>query len=324
MRQAGRYLPEYRQLREKHAMLDLARNPDLAAQVTLQPLAAFELDAAILFSDIMIPVAGIGVPFRIEENVGPVVDRPIRSESQIRALRSLEPARDVPFVLDTIRIVRRELAGRNPLIGFSGAPFTLASYLIEGRSPRQFRWTKTLMLGRGDLWDALLGHLTDTVIAYLRAQAEAGAQALQLFDSWAGNLQPDHYARYVQPHSRRLFRELAGLGVPLIHFGTDTATLLPLMAEAGGDVIGVDWRIPLGEAWARIGRERGIMGNLDPGVLFADVEVVEREAAAVLAGAAGLPGHIFNLGHGVLPHTPVDTVRRLVEFVHVESARRRG
>jgi uroporphyrinogen decarboxylase len=323
MRQAGRYMPEYRKLREKHAMLDLAKTPDLATQVTLQPVKAFDLDAAILFSDIMVPAWGIGVPFRIEENVGPIVDQPIRGEAQIRALRKFDAKRDVPFVLEAIRLVRKELAGRIPLIGFSGAPFTLASYLVEGKTPRQFRWTKTLMLGRSDLWETLMTHLTDTVIAYLEAQAEAGAQALQLFDSWVGNLNPDDYARYVQPHSSRIFRELSGLGVPLIHFGTETATLLGKMAEAGGDVIGADWRIPLDEAWEKIGHGRGIQGNLDPGVLFADFEIVRREAKAVLDRAAGRPGHVFNLGHGILPETPVDTVRRLVEFVHEHSARPR-
>jgi uroporphyrinogen decarboxylase len=314
-------MPEYRKLREKHAMLELAKTPELATQVTLQPVSAFELDAAILFSDIMVPAWGIGVPFRIEENVGPIVDRPIRDEAQIEALRKFEPARDVPYVLEAIRMVRKELAGRIPLLGFSGAPFTLASYLIEGKSPRQFRWTKTMMLARGDLWERLMTHLTDTVIAYLKAQAEAGAQALQLFDSWVGNLHPDDYARYVQPHSRRVFRELAELRVPLIHFGTETATLLGKMTEAGGDVIGADWRIPLDEAWERIGGDRAIQGNLDPGVLFAPGEIVEREAKAILDRAAGRPGHIFNLGHGILPETPVDNVRRLVDFVHESSAK---
>ena len=322
MRQAGRYMAEYRKLREKHAMLELAKTPDLATAVTLQPVLAFDLDAAILFSDIMVPIGGIGIPFRIEENVGPIVDQPIRGEDQVRALRKFEPERDVPYVLEAIRQVRKELGGRIPLIGFSGAPFTLASYLIEGKSPRQFRWTKTLMLDPGDLWERLMTHLTDTVIAYLKAQAAAGAQALQLFDSWVGNLNPDDYVRYVQPHSRRIFRELSGLGVPLIHFGTETATLLGRMAEAGGDVVGADWRIPLDEAWDRIGHDRGIQGNLDPGVLFAAPDIVEREAKAVLDRAAGRPGHVFNLGHGILPGTPVDNVRRLVDFVHEHSARK--
>jgi uroporphyrinogen decarboxylase len=320
MRQAGRYLEEYRKLRKKHAMLEMARTPELATRTTLMPVEMFELDAAILFSDIMIPVEGIGVGFRIEENVGPIVDQPIRSEAQVRALRRFEPERDVPYVLEAVRQIRRELDGRVPLIGFAGAPFTLASYLIEGRSPRQLRLTKQVMLEESALWDGLMMHLTDTVIDYLKAQAAAGAQALQLFDSWVGSLSPEHYGRYVQPYSARIFRECSGLGVPLIHFGTETSTLLAKMAEAGGDVIGADWRIPLDEAWDEIGRDRAIQGNLDPCVLFAGFEVVRREAKQVLARAAGRPGHIFNLGHGILPETPVDNVRRLVDFVHEASA----
>ena len=321
MRQAGRYLEEYRELRRKHGMLYLARTPDLAARITLMPLEKFELDAAILFADILLPACGLGVPFRIEENLGPIIEEPIRTESQILTLQVFEPRRDVPYVLETITRVRGELDGRVPLIGFSGAPFTLASYLIEGRSSRQFRYTKTMMHGRSDLWELLMRRLTDTVISYLRAQVEAGAQALQVFDSWAGYLSPDDYARYVQPHSHRVFRELSDLGVPLIHFGTETATLLEAMADAGGDVIGIDWRIPLDAAWKRVGYRRGIQGNLDPTVLFADFEIVRREAQSVLSRAEGRPGHIFNLGHGIHPQTPVDTVRHLVDFVHEASAR---
>ncbi len=321
MRQAGRYLPEYRRLREKHGMLEMARTPDLATHVTLLPVEAFELDAAILFSDILVPAWGLGVAFRIEENAGPIIDKPIRTETQVRALRTFDPVRDVPYVLAAIRQARTELREKIPLIGFSGAPFTLASYLIEGKSSRQFRWTKTMMFSREDLWKELMDHLSDTVIAYLKAQVEAGAQALQLFDSWVGCLSPYDYARSVYPHSRRVFQELGGLGVPLIHFGTDTAALLEQVSEAGGDVIGVDWRIPLDEAWKRIGYERAIQGNLDPATLFADFEVVSREAKAILDRAAGRPGHIFNLGHGILPETPPDNVRRLVDFVHESSAR---
>ena len=240
MRQAGRYLPEYRKLREKHGFLEIARNPDLVATVTLMPLKRIELDAAIIFADIALPLAGIGVSFRLEENVGPVIDPPIRSEEQIRALREFDPQRDVPYVIEGITLVKRELAGKLPLIGFSGAPFTLASYLVEGRGKRDFRRTKTLMYSRPDLWNALMDRLTDTVIRYLRAQVASGAQALQLFDSWVGSLSPEDYERFVQPFSARIFREMEGAGVPIIHFGTDTATLLEKMAEAGGDVMGVD------------------------------------------------------------------------------------
>jgi len=321
MRQAGRYLPEYRKLREKHAMLELAKTPELATRVTLLPVERFDLDAAILFSDIMVPLWGMGVPFRIEESVGPVIDDPLRTEAAIRDLKSFDAQRDVPFVLEAIRQIRRELDGRIPLIGFAGAPFTLASYLIEGRSPRRLRWTKALMFDRPDLWDELMGRLTDTVIAYLTAQVAAGAQALQLFDSWVGNLSPAQYATFVQPHSRRIFQALKETGVPLIHFGTETSALLERMAEAGGDVVGADWRIPLDEAWRRIGQDRGIQGNLDPAVLFAGSGVVRREAGAVLSLAGGRPGHVFNLGHGILPETPVENVACLVDFVHEASRR---
>jgi uroporphyrinogen decarboxylase len=289
--------------------------------VTLQPVERFELDAAILFSDIMVPLWGMGVPFRIEEGIGPVIDDPIRSEAQIRALRRFEAARDVPFVLEAIRAIRGELSGRVPLIGFAGAPFTLASYLIEGKSPRRFRWTKSLMFDRPDLWNDLMGRLTDAVIDYLKAQAAAGAQALQLFDSWAGTLSPSQYAEFARPHSSRIFRELKGTGVPLIHFGTETSMILDQMAECGADIVGADWRIPLDAAWSRIGEGRGIQGNLDPAVLFAGFEAVRREAEMVLQLAGGRRGHIFNLGHGILPDTPVDNVHRLVDFVHEASRR---
>jgi uroporphyrinogen decarboxylase len=321
MRQAGRYLPEYRKLRERHAMLDLAKQPDLAAQVTLMPVRRFALDAAILFSDIMVPAWGLGVPFRIEENVGPVIDDPLRTEKQVRALRVFDAQRDAGFVLESIRMIRAELDGKVPLIGFAGAPFTLASYLIEGRSPRRFRWTKALMLDAPEIWDPLMTRLADTVISYLRAQAEAGAQALQVFDSWVGNLSPGQYERFAAPYSRRVFEALRPSGKPLIHFGTETSMLLGAMTKAGGDVIGADWRIPLDEAWAKIGPDRAIQGNLDPAVLFARPEVVRREAQDVLDRAGGRVGHIFNLGHGILPETPVDAVAALVDYVHEASRR---
>jgi uroporphyrinogen decarboxylase len=320
MRQAGRYLPEYRALREKHAMLELAKTPELAARVTLQPVERFDLDAAILFSDIMVPLWGMGVPFRIEEGVGPVIDDPIRTAAQIRALRRFDAARDVPFVTEAIRLVRAELNGRIPLIGFAGAPFTLASYLIEGKSPRRFRHTKVLMFDQPKLWDELMTQLTDMVTDYLKAQVEAGAQALQLFDSWAGSLSPAQYATYACPYSRHIFDALKDSGVPLIHFGTDTAMLLDQMGEVGADVVGADWRIPLDQAWEKIGKNRGIQGNLDPALMFANFKVIEREAATILRLAGGRPGHIFNLGHGILPETPFDSVRRLVNFVHESSA----
>ena len=321
MRQAGRYLPEYRALREKHAMLELAKTPELAARVTLQPVERFDLDAAILFSDIMVPLWGMGVPFRIEESVGPVIDNPIRGAAQIHALRTFDAAGDVPFVTESIRLVRAELGSRIPLIGFAGAPFTLASYLIEGKSPRRFRYTKALMFDEPKLWDELMTKLTDTVIEYLKAQVEAGAQALQLFDSWAGSLSPTQYAAYAFPHSQRIFQALKKAGVPLIHFGTETATLLDQMGAAGADVVGADWRVPLDQAWKKVGETRGIQGNLDPAMMFASFDVIRKEAALILDLAGSRPGHIFNLGHGILPETPVDNVARLVDFVHENSPR---
>jgi len=321
MRQAGRYLPEYRALREKHAMLELAKTPELAARVTLQPVERFDLDAAILFSDIMVPLWGMGVPFRIEESIGPVIDNPIRGAAQIHALRTFDAAGDVPFVTESIRLVRAELGSRIPLIGFAGAPFTLASYLIEGKSPRRFRYTKALMFDEPKLWDELMTKLTDTVIEYLKAQVEAGAQALQLFDSWAGSLSPTQYAAYAFPHSQRIFQALKKAGVPLIHFGTETATLLDQMGAAGADVVGADWRVPLDQAWKKVGETRGIQGNLDPAMMFASFDVIRKEAALILDLAGSRPGHIFNLGHGILPETPVDNVARLVDFVHENSPR---
>ncbi len=313
MRQAGRYQSEYRALRARYSMLDLVRTPELCAQVTLLPVDQLGVDAAILFADIMLPLVGMGVPFEIVEGTGPVIGAPIRTEAQVDALRPLDPQRDLRFVLEAIRLVREQ--ARVPLIGFAGAPFTLASYMIEGRGSRDLPQTKAMMLGAPALWDRLMGRLTDATIAYLRAQVDAGAQALQVFDSWVGELAPRDYERAVSPHMRRLFGELIPCGVPVIHFGTGTAGLLPLMAQSGGDVIGVDWRIGLSDAWARIG-SAGIQGNLDPRALLAPFEVAAEAARDVLDQAGGRPGHIFNLGHGVLPQTPPDHLRRLVELVH--------
>jgi len=321
MRQAGRYLPEYRQLREKYSFLDLARSPELVAQVTMQPLRRMELDAAILFADIALPLAGLGVDFRLEENVGPVIDPPVRTAEQIHNLREFDPERDVPYVIQGVALTRRELDGEVPLIGFSGAPFTLASYMVEGRGKRDYRWTKSMMYSQPVLWHELMERLTTMVIRYLRAQADAGAQALQVFDSWIGCLSGADYVEFVKPHSSRIFSELSACGAPIIHFGTGAGTFIEEIAGAGGDVIGVDWRLPLQDAWRRIGAGRGIQGNLDPCDLFGDSEWVRNRAGAVLDGAGGRPGHIFNLGHGVLPGTPLDNVKLLVDFVHERSAR---
>lgn len=313
MRQAGRYQKEYRALRSRHSMLDLCRTPELCAQVTLLPVEQLGVDAAILFADIMLPLIGLGVPFDIVEGKGPVIGDPIRTDAQVNALRPLEPERDLQFVLEAIRIIRSET--RVPLIGFAGAPFTVASYLIEGRGSRDLLQTKGMLHGAPALWDRLMRSLTDATIAYLQAQVAAGAQALQVFDSWVGALAPRDYEFAVMPHMQRLFAALAALGVPVIHFGTGTAGVLPLMAQAGGDVIGVDWRIRLSDAWGRIGAA-GIQGNLDPTALLAPFDVAEAAAREILTEAAGRPGHIFNLGHGVLPQTPPDHLRRLVELVH--------
>ncbi|MDR7417994.1 MAG: uroporphyrinogen decarboxylase [Armatimonadota bacterium] len=313
MRQAGRSQPEYRALRERYTLLEIVRTPELCAQVTLLPAAQLGVDAAILFSDITLPLAGMGVAFDIVEGHGPVIERPVRTAADIARLRAFDAERDVPFLLDAIRLIRRD--ARVPLIGFAGAPFTLASYLVEGRGSRDLHLTKRMLMAEPGAWTRLMTALTDATLAYLAAQVRAGAQALQVFDSWVGALAPRDYEVAVLPHMRRLFDGLRPLGVPVIHFGTGTAGLLPLMARAGGDVIGVDWRIRLGEAWARVG-DAGIQGNLDPSVMLAPFDATAAAARDILNDAGGRPGHIFNLGHGVLPQTPQDSLRRLVDLVH--------
>jgi uroporphyrinogen decarboxylase len=319
MRQAGRVLPEYRAVRAELSLLDICRRPALCAEVTLQPVHRFGMDAAILFADIMHPLIGAGVDLDIVDGVGPVIRTPVRSQREIDTLRTLNPEADLGFVLDTIRILKAELGNRVPLIGFSGAPFTLASYLIEGKASRDFARTKTMMYSAPALWHELMHRLTEMVIVYLRAQWTAGADALQLFDSWVGCLSPSDYERYVRPYSRRVFSELASSGAPMIHFGVNTATLLHAMKDDGAGTIGVDWRIPLDDAWAIIGEDKGIQGNLDPTVLFGSPDVMEREVSDVLRRAGGRPGHIFNLGHGLLPSTPLDGVSRVVDLVRALS-----
>jgi uroporphyrinogen decarboxylase len=319
MRQAGRYLPEYRELRKGGDILEACRTPDLAVEITLQPLRRMALDAAILFSDIMVPVAAMGVGVRIESGVGPLVADPIRSSADVGRLRALEPEADVPFVMEAIRLLRAELTV--PLIGFAGAPFTLASYLVEGGPSRTHQRTKALMLSEPATWLRLMDVLGTSMLAYLRAQVEAGAQAVQVFDSWAGALSPEDYAMHVLPTMRALFAGLADLGVPRIHFGVGTGELLPLLREAGADVVGVDWRVPLDAAWERVGLDTAVQGNLDPAACLAPWEVVEAKALDVLGRAGGRPGHVFNLGHGVLPSTPPETLERLVDLVHERSER---
>ncbi len=316
MRQAGRVLPEYRKIREKYNLLEICRQPELCAEVTLQPVRRFGVDAAVMFADIMLPLMGIGVELELVDNVGPVIASPIRDMVGVEALRPIVPEEDVLYVIQAVRAVKRELGDKTPLIGFCGAPFTLAAYLIEGKPSREFGKTKAIMYGAPDVWHALMERLTDIMTPYLHAKVDAGADALQLFDSWVGALSPRDYAQYVEPYSRRIIASLRTRGVPFIHFGTGTATLLDLMKEDGGTIIGVDWRIPLDVAWKRIGYHLGIQGNLDPATLLGPQEVMEEQAADVLRRAGGRPGHIFNLGHGLLPDTPLDNVMRLVEFVH--------
>ena len=318
MRQAGRYQPEYRALRERHGILEICRTPELAAQVTTLPVERLGVDAAILFSDIMVPVAAMGVDLRIEDGVGPVIDSPVRGGDDVAKLRTLEPEDDVPFVLEAVRMLAKDLDV--PLIGFSGAPFTLASYLIEGEPSREFARTKSFMWTEQEAWRALMTVLADSVLAYLRAQVDAGASAVQLFDSWVGTLSPDEYAAHVAPYSARILQGLADLEVPRIHFGVGTGELLQAMRDAGAEVIGVDWRVRLDRAWSRVGDGVALQGNLDPAAVLAPWDVVERSAKQVLAYAGGRPGHVFNLGHGVLPATEPDTLRRLVDLVHEETA----
>ena len=321
MRQAGRALPEYRALRERHSMLEMARTPELAVAVSLQPVRRLGVDAAILFSDISTPLPGMGVPFDLVEGVGPVIAHPLRNAADVAALRLLEPAADLPYVAEALRGLKAEVPPGVDVIGFAGAPFTLASYMVEGRGSRDFAHVKRMMLGDPDTWHQLMRRVAESTIAYLRAQAAAGADALQLFDSWVGALSPRDYAEFVQPYTQAVFQALKGT-VPLIHFGTGTATLLPLMRRDGAEVISVDWRINLNEAWSVLGPNLAIQGNLDPGALLGPWAAVRDRADEVLRAAAGRPGHIFNLGHGVLPGTDPDNLARLVAHVHEKGATR--
>ena len=316
MRQAGRYMAEYRQLREKHTILEIIKTPELAAEVTLQPINAFDLDAAIIFADILPPLEAMGLSLEFIRGEGPVIHNPLRIDADVAALSVPDPRERLGFTMEAIRLVRRELAGRVPLIGFSGAPFTLASYAIEGGATRNFVLTKSLLYNQPRTWHELMEKLAMMVGDYLVAQAEAGAQVLQLFDSWVGALSPDDYRRYVLPYSRRVIQTAGSSGVPVIHFGTGTSGMLELIKEAGGDVIGVDWRIDLSDAWRRLGDEVAIQGNLDPVALFAPLPELEVHVERILAQAAGRPGHIFNLGHGILPQTSVEHVAALVDMVH--------
>jgi uroporphyrinogen decarboxylase len=320
MRQAGRYMAEYRRLRERHSLLDICRSPDLATEVTLQPVRRIDVDAAILFSDLLLPLEPLGLPFDFVRGEGPQVERPIDGPADVDRLRPFEPREELAHVLETIRQVRIELDGRVPLIGFAGAPFTLASYAIEGGHSTNFAKTKALMYGHPDVWHRLCRLLATVVADYLIAQVEAGVDALQIFDSWVGTLGRSDYREFVLPHSARLF-EAVGSRVPVVHFGTGTTAILEDLREAGGDVIGVDWRIGIDEAWARIGTDRAVQGNLDPTVLLGPVHRMVERADDILLRVAGRPGHVFNLGHGILPATSLEHVQMLAEHVH--SATRR-
>jgi uroporphyrinogen decarboxylase len=324
MRQAGRYMAEYRRLRERYSLLEICRSPDLATEVTLQPIRRIEVDAAILFSDLLLPLEPMGLPFDFVRGEGPQIERPISSVADIDVLHRFEPREALAHVLEAIGQIQTALAGRVPLIGFAGAPFTLASYAIEGGHSNNFAKTKALMYGQSDAWHRLCGLFADIVGDYLVAQIEAGVDAVQVFDSWVGTLGAADYREFALPHTQRIFQRVgaAGSGVPTIHFGTGTATILDLMREAGGDVVGADWRIPIDDAWDRIGHDRGIQGNLDPTLLLGPVERMLRHADDIIQRVAGRPGHIFNLGHGILPSTPVEHVQMLAQYVHRASRHR--
>lgn len=315
MRQAGRYMKEYRQIRERVSFLELCKTPDLAAEVTVTAAERLGVDAAIIFADILLIIEPMGLALEFAKGDGPTIHNPVRSASDIERLREVDDVTALDFVFEAIRRTRRALPPDLPLIGFSGAPFTLASYIIEGSGSKNYVHTKSLMYTDAGAWHAMMSLISRALVKYLNAQVAAGAQAVQLFDSWVGCLSPDDYGEYVLPHTRSVIQNVSS-GTPVIHFGTGTAALLELMRDAGGDVIGLDWRVRLDEAWQRVGHDVGVMGNLDPVALFADAQRVRSEAKRILDYAAGRPGHIFNLGHGILPETPVENVIALVDAVH--------
>jgi len=313
MRQAGRSLPEYRELRKQYGLFDIVARPDVCAEVTLQPVRRHDVDAAVMFTDIMFPVLGMGVDVQLVENVGPVIARPIRTRADVDRLVVPAPEESVSTILEAVRLVRADLRDDQAVIGFCGGPFTVAGYLVEGKPSREFAPVKTLMYREPSTWHALMEKLAETSARYVAAKVRAGADVIQLFDSWVGALSPSDYEEFVAPYSARI---LAAVDAPTIHFGTGTATLLRDMAAAGGDVIGLDWRIPLDRGWAEVGEDRGVQGNLDPAVLLASWERIESETRAILERAGGRPGHVFNLGHGVPPNADPAVLRRLTEYVH--------
>jgi uroporphyrinogen decarboxylase len=321
MRQAGRYMAEYRAVRKKHTLLEICRQPELATEVTLQPVRALGVDAAILFADILLPLEPMGAPFEFAAGEGPVIHKPVREAADIERLRLFDPEEGLSHVLEAIRLLRKELDGKTPLIGFAGAPFTLASYLVEGGKSSHYALTKRLMYREPELWHALMHKLSEVVRRYLRAQIGAGAQAVQLFDSWIGALGQSDYVEFIQPHVRHILADVEKAGVPVIHFGTGTSNLLELQRDAGGTVIGVDWRTPLADAIARLGDGVAVQGNLDPLVLDAPRALLSRRVDEVLDAANNRLGHVFNLGHGILPETSPDAAKFVVDYVHERSRR---
>lgn len=319
MRQAGRYMPEYRAVRKQHSILEICRTPELAADVTITAAERLGVDAAIVFADLLLPLEPLGVPFRFEAGEGPVIESPVRTPSDVHRLRS-DRGGELYYVAESVRRVVQHFGAKLPVIGFCGAPFTLASYMIEGGASRSYLHTKRMMHTLPQVWDSLMGKLVDVLACYSEEQVRAGADALQVFDSWVGCLSPYDYERHVLPRTAELIGRLRRTGVPVIYFGTDTATLLPLMRRTGADVLGVDWRIEFSQAWELVGEDRAMQGNMDPALLFAPQSTVLAEAERILRQAAGRPGHIFNLGHGILPETPVENVIALVRFVQEFSA----
>jgi uroporphyrinogen decarboxylase len=319
MRQAGRYMPEYRAVRKQHSLIEICKNPQLAAEVTITAVEFLKVDAAIIFADLLLPLEVMGLPFHFSSGEGPVIESPVRSGEDIHRLRT-ECAGDLGYVADAVRVVAKHFGNKLPVIGFCGAPFTLASYMIEGGGSRHYIKTKSLMYSQPQAWDELLGKLVAVTSEYARAQVEAGADVIQVFDSWVGCLSVEDYRKFVLPRTTELIQSLKASGAPVIYFGTDTSTLLVSMKETGADVIGLDWRIPLDEGWKLLGNHGAVQGNLDPVVLFADWKQVKSAARRILDQAGGRPGHIFNLGHGILPETPVKNVRALAEYVQENSA----
>lgn len=316
MRQAGRYLPEYRELKGKRNILDIIQTPDIAAQIALQPVMNLGVDAAILYADIMIPLLGVGVDLKIIENIGPVINKPLRSMAEVKSIPKLTPEEDIPYLLQTIEIVKNELNNKVPLIGFSAAPFTLASYLIEGQPSRTFTLTKTFMYRDPQAWHLLMGKLSEMIVVYLLSQIEAGVEAIQLFDSWVGCLSEEDYKQFVRPYSSHVFKSLKNSNIPTIHFATNTAAMLKLFASVDCDVVSIDWRMPISQAWKEIGYKKAIQGNLDPAILFGEFPLIKERVDEIFDSLPKKDGYIFNLGHGVLPGTPVENLKRLTDYIH--------